>query len=244
MDEKFGLFVKHHKIHLIIFALGIILFGSFVYKQATSPIVLVSGIVLNADGANKDTAAEQLTTDFIQSYHYESKDGQFILNDDLTCKPGSKEDADATIECVKEIMTGRESELLDFVVGPSSVMTDLVYNTTTSTETVFTDLRSVMTKEELALYEPYFLYIDQDVVNQLDEAYESKKDTSSIELPDCRNPEAMKSPIPVMIDLSTCEKLADFYAENSESLIFAIVDGTPSREKVVNFLEYLMQKED
>lgn len=244
MDEKLRLFLKHHKIHLIIIALGIALFGSFIYKEATSPIVLLSGMVLNADDDNKDSVSEQLTADFVQSYQYKSKDGKFILNDDLICKPGSKEDSDATIECVKEIMTNKHSELLDFVVGPSSVMTDLVYNTTTSTETVFTDLRSVMTKEELALYEPYFLYIDQDVVAQLDEAYETKKDTSSVKLPDCKNPETMKSPIPVMIDLSTCEKLVGFYAEDSEPLIFAIVDGTPSREKVVNFLEYLMQKED
>lgn len=244
MKGKFGDFWKRHKGVALICIVGIIFLGVFIYEQVTAPVIHLSGILLNTDHRDTDTGATKLANDFVATYEVTSSDGKVMLDDSLICKPNDSSASSETTDSIREIWTRTSQETLDFVAGPMDVMTDLVYNTTVGDAAVFGDLRNILTSEELALYEPYFLYMDQAVWEQLEQGYNEKKDTSSIQLPDCTNPEEMENPIPILINITECEKLSGIYNFPSEGLALGIVVDTPGRDAVLDFLEYIMPQEE
>ena len=78
------------------------------------------------------------------------------------------------------------------------------------------------------------------MITKLSEAYENDEDVSKIEIPDPKNPEAMKEPVPVMIDLSHCEKLFPVYGEG-KTIVFGMITNAPHQTKTLNFLKFIME---
>ena len=114
-------------------------------------------------------------------------------------------------------------------------MSDIAHNT------MFVELTTYLSPEQLKLVEPYLLYVDSAVIEELDAAYESKEDTSKIKLPDPRKPEEMEEPVAVMIDMSSCEKFAPIYGNSDETIAFGIITSAPNEDMLMQFIDYLMK---
>jgi len=123
---------------------------------------------------------------------------------------------------------------IDFIVAEADIMQQLAYSE------YFYDLSDVLTEEQLALYEPYFLYYDQEILTQLDEL-DSDEDTSNITIPDLAKPEDMSQPVPVMIYLENNEKLSVLYPNSQYDYAFAFVVTSKNWDKTIEFLDYMME---
>jgi len=100
------------------------------------------------------------------------------------------------------------------------------------------DLSTILTDEQMKLYEPYFRYVDRAVSDTQD-----FKKLTATELPDCGKPESMKQPIPVMIDLTQCETITNLYGRDVPNLCIGIVSTGENQENAVKFLDYIMKKQ-
>ena len=243
MKKKLEFYWKYHKGFLFICALGIVMLGLYIYNHVTAPIIYVSGFMLNADSAGT-TNARDLENAFIEKYGITSSDGKVMFNDQYICKPGDDSVSKKNYESVREMWLAKSRRNLDFVCGPREDMIKLVYDTIVADTTMFADLRDVLSTKDMAKYEKNFLYIDYDVVKQLEKAFDKKQDTSGIVIPDCTKPEDMKEPIPILIDITSAERLSSIYT-SSDSIALGFIEGiaAPCRDAVLEYLEFIDLKE-
>lgn len=244
MNEKVMTFIKQNKIHVAIWTIGLIVLGFYAYKQLTAPTYLLCGYMLNAENTNVSVYAKVLSQDFADAYNLELAKGDVTLYTNYVCEPDNDKKAKESLETVNHILIEQQGGNLDFVTAQTDVMTNLAYNTYIDTSYVFSNLKEVLTTEQIKFYEPYFLYIDLDVVDQLNLADEKNEDTSSIKLPDPTKPEKMKNPIPVFIDVSNVPRMVKIYGDKADSLAFGLVEGSPGQATALNFLEYIMFEEE
>ncbi len=226
-------FIKAYKWHVVIWIIGLIVLGNFVYKKVTAPTYLLNGILLGAEGG--EDAATTLATDFAELVGY--GDTVYAVNFDTEYSyiPGSEENAENNYKATEKIISQVEEELLDFVAGPIDSMSDIAHNA------MFAELTTYLSQEQFMLIEPYLLYVDNAVMEELEEAFENKEDTSKIKLPDPKKPEEMQEPIAVMIDMSSCEKFAAIYGNSDETIAIGLITSAPNKDMLIKFIDYLMK---
>lgn len=226
-------FIKVYKWHVVIWIIGLIVLGNFVYKKVTSPTYLLNGILLGAESGEE--AATTLAADFAELVGYGDTVYAVNLDTEYSYIPGSEENAESNYKATEKIVSQVENKSLDFVAGPIDSMSDIAHNA------MFTELTTYLTPDQLALVEPYLLYVDNAVIEELDAAYENKEDTSKIKLPDPKKPEEMEEPIAVMIDMSSCEEIAEIYDNSSETIAFGLITSAPNQDMLIKFIDYLMK---
>lgn len=230
---SFSEFMKYYKWHVVIWIIGLIVLGNFVYKKVTAPTYILNGILLGAEGGEE--AATTLATGFAETIGYGDTVYAVNLDTEYSYMPGNEKNAENNYKATEKIISQVEEELLDFVAGPIDSMADIAHNS------MFMELTTYLNPEELKLVEPYLLYVDNTVIEELDEAYENKEDTSKIKLPDPRKPEEMEEPVAVMIDMSSCEELTAIYGGSDETLAFGLITSAPNEDILVKFIDYLMK---
>lgn len=230
---SFSDFMKVYKWHVVIWIIGLIVLGNFVYKKVTAPTYLLNGILLGAESGEE--AATTLATNFAELVGYGDTVYAVNLDTEYSYIPGNEENAEKNYKATEKIVSQVEAKTLDFVAGPMESMADIAHNA------MFTELTTYLSPDQLALVEPYLLYVDGAVITELDEAYENKEDTSKIKLPDPRKPEEMKEPVAVMIDMSSCEEIAAIYGNSGEAIAFGLITSAPNEDMLLKFIDYLMK---
>lgn len=236
-------FIQQNKVHVIIWTIGLIVFGFYLYNELTAPSYLLRGFLLNVE-TQEGTAVEDMTQTFVKEYKIDLNRGDVLLDDSYICEPDNEELAEETSDAIHQIFIGQGKQTLDFILGPTDVLKDAVYESCAGGMSIYADLSSVLTDAQIKLYKPHFLYVDQAVIDELAKAYEKDEDTSSIELPDMKEPDTMENPIPIMIDVSNSEKLSGIYGKKADNLSFVIMVDSPSQSLAMNFLEYITLEED
>ena len=226
-------FIKIYKWHVVIWIIGLIVLGNFVYKKVTAPTYLLNGILLGAEDG--EDAATTLAADFAELVGYGDTVYAVNLDTEYSYIPGSEENAENNYKATEKIVSQVENKSLDFVAGPMDSMSDIAHNA------MFVELTTYLSPERLKLVEPYLLYVDSAVIEELDAAYENKEDTSKIKLPDPRKPEEMKEPVAVMIDMSSCEEFASIYGGSDETIALGLITSAPNEDMLMKFIDYLMK---
>ena len=226
-------FMKAYKWHVVIWIIGLIVLGNFIYKKVTAPTYLLNGVLLGAAGG--EDAATTLATDFAELVGYGDTVYAVNLDTEYSYIPGSEENAENNYKATEKIVSQVENESLDFVAGPLDSMTDIGHNA------MFVELTTYLSPDQLKLVEPYLLYVDNAVIEELDEAFENKEDTSKIKLPDPRKPEEMEEPVAVMIDMSSCEEFATIYADSGKTIALGLITSAPNEDMLIKFIDYLMK---
>lgn len=230
---SFSDFIKIYKWHVVIWIIGLIVLGNFVYKKVTAPTYLLNGMLLGAEGG--EDASTALATEFAESIGYGDTVYAVNLDTEYSYISGSEEHAESNYKATEKIVSQVEAKTLDFVAGPMNSLSDIAHNS------MFMELTTYLSPEQLTLVEPYLLYVDNAVIEELDEAYENKEDTSKIKLPDPRKPEEMKEPVAVMIDMSSCVEIAEIYGNSDEAIAFGLITSAPNEDILVKFIDYLMK---
>ena len=223
---------EYYKWHIIVPILAIIAIASYIVNLVTAPDIIMNGVMLNVHNLESENPSETLLPDFYKEQKVDTKKEEITLNTNLHY---SIDNPASNYESAQVLMAWLAAGQLDFITGDAVSLTDLAY------KEYFTDLRDYLTEEQLAKYEPYFLYMDYDIYKKRSELINNMDETTIIELPDCTKPEEMADPIPVMIDMSQSEKLKEVYGNTSEVLALGITVKETHKELTSAFLDYLME---
>lgn len=223
--EKFEYLLYYYKWHAIGFLLFLLFLIHFIYSNVTAKEVALNGIFVNASTTPESLAA--FKEDLNSKLLIDTSEYEISFNTNLSYL------TDNTIgynnyELYQSLQVWYAAGELDFLTGNLEFMTTMAY------QGFFVDLSKILTEEQYAFYEPYFHYIDKDILNH---DYISE----NIILPDSTNPSVMKEPVPVFIDISNCNKLSLIYNYNTDNLFFGIMPNAPHMERAIIVLDYLME---
>lgn len=230
-QKKIEFIWDYYKIHIIVGLFVVILGGYYIYELATAKDSILDGMFLNMHAIESKSNIEELKQDFLEftevdTEKYEvSFSTDYILTGDLA----------TDYEVQQVIRTRVGAGTTDFMVAPLTYLTDYAY------QGFYVDLRTVLSKDQLETYEPYFLYVDGDVMKEIEKLSSDIDADYNVEKPDFTKPEDMKDPIPVFIDMSKCDKITKLYSLDQDSLVYGIVVNAPSEENAVKLLECMME---
>ena len=230
--QKISYIWDYYKWHILIPVIIVIAGISWIVNIITAPDIILNGVMMNIYKMESDFSGEELVNGFYDAHEIDSKEEEINLNMNLYFNSDSANDNYQTLQV---LMAWHSADSLDFITSDLPAMTDLTYRG------YFSDLREVLNADQLAMYEPYFLYIDQDFFIKRSEKIDEMEDVSDMTYPDPTKPEDMVDPIPVMIDISKSEKIAEAYSTDNNTNAFGITANVQNTETTLNFLDYLME---
>ncbi len=233
IKQKISYIWDYYKWHILIPLIVVIALISYIVNIVTRPDIILNGVMLNVYNMESQASHEELLEDFYKEHEIDSKEEKINLNSSLYY---SVDNMNTNHQTMQVLMAWLSADQLDFITGDAASLTDLAYNE------YFTDLRDYFSEDELAKYEPYFLYIDYDLFLKRVEMADNMEDVSGIKLPDCTKPEEMKDPIPVMIDMSQNKKMTELYGETFDVLALGITVKETNKDMTLKFLDYLMEQ--
>lgn len=234
-QQKLSYFWEYYKWYAIIPTVLVICITSYIYHIVTDPEDILSGVFLNAYGEDMKTSSDELLNGFYVQEDIDTSEYNINLNTSLNYLPND-DGGTSNYETIQVLMAWIAGDALDFIVGDEASVTELAY------KGYFTDLTEVLSKEQIEKYEPYFLYMDDAVMEQLSASFDLEGNAEPIAIPDCSDPDSMERPIPIMIDMSQCEKLDDFYESSSDTLAFAVTTNEARIGTTADFMEYLFKE--
>lgn len=227
--QKLFYFWEYYKIHTIVVLLIVIAVSSFIYHRVTDPEIILNGFFLNAYNIESEISAADLGQEFLELQEIDTAEYDVNFNQNLFLTGDDTTDYEASQAVWVQCGAGT----VDFMISPLEHLMDFAY------QEYYIDLTSVLTKEQIAKYEPYFLYVDGAVIEEM-AAAPPDSPMDDIELPDPAKPEEMEEPVPVFIDMTQCQKTTDIYGD-VDSLVFSVLVNAPNSDLTIKFLDYLMK---
>ncbi len=231
--EKFKYLVDYYGFRTIV-ALVILTISTILIVQAcTAPESVLSGTFINISLYARENAVAELENEFMKEQKIDSSKFTADFGSNLTISESDPEMTSASYQVLAAQASGKT---LDFIVSSPDFVITYAY------EKLFVDLTDVLTPEQIEMYKPYFLYVDGEVIKANERIEQSSDEMFDRTYPDCRKPEEMKDPIPVLIDLSSCKKIKTLYNAKKIDLCFGIVETGPNLENSLKFLDFIMKE--
>lgn len=110
-----------------------------------------------------------------------------------------------------------------------------------STSYLFTDLRTLLSAQELSQLEDRLYYIDGSILQQLQNP-ESMQEGTSVTYPPFNKPEDMVAPIPVGINISNAKNFMATYYPYNNTLYLGIASNALHPDMALQFIDYLLSE--
>lgn len=230
-SKKIEFFWEYYKIHTLIVLVLVIGVGYFIHHLVTAKDTVLSGMFLNAYSLNDEVNVNDWGQEFLKLKEFDTEEYNVSFIDSHTLT--GNDTTDREVEQAIWVQIGAGS--IDFMVSPLDYVTDYAY------QDYYCDLRTILSEEQIAKYEQYFLYVDGEVIKEINELSQDIDNNVDVALPDVTKPEEMENPIPVLIDLSQCEKITELYNGTYDSLVFGVLINAEFTDNAVEFLDYLME---
>ncbi len=186
----------------------------------------LSGYLLN--GMTNSSYPGNLAQEFMEHQQIDSNVYDFKLTTDTIYS--SAEFSDTSIVILESIVVQVAAGELDFVV------TDL--HTYPTLSAYFTDLRTILTDEQLQKYRPYFVYVEQEALTNLT----SDNFETALVLPEYYLDDTdLQDPVPLGIRLPDSSHLFDAYDFLSKDVIFGITHASTNLSNTFAFLDYILE---
>lgn len=232
--KKIQYFWQYYKWHTIVI-LGIIAcVGNVIYTHISEPKIELNGIILNANSSEIDERSANLIDSYIEEENLNLNRNNFALDTSLIfLSTGKTEAITSNYSTFQVLQTQSASGKLDFITGDALGMTTLSYRN------YFVDLRTVLTEEQFKTYEPYMCYMDLAFMEEMEDSLAYYDESVILEYPNCKSPDKMKNPIPVLIDMSSSKKITVLYDFPIDTPVFGIV-CTTHLDMTLNFMDFLL----
>lgn len=236
--EKLSYFWYYYKWHVIGTLIAVILIGSFVHQLLTRTETVFDAVMMNTVLMTQDNAYED---EFAAYLGIDPKEEDIMFDTSIQILDNSMDDT--TYTSVMKLSAYTAAGDLDVMV------TDTASFRKYANSECFFDLRTILTDEQLVKYEPYFYYVDQkiiDEINTISDNPDRLDELDNIVYPDPTRPEEMETPIPVGIYLDNSQKLRDnFYFRGqdgtAEHIAIGIYVNTSHLENALKFLEFAFE---
>lgn len=234
LKNKLQYFWQYYKWHTIVILGIIVCITSILYTQITEPQIELNGIILNANSSKIEESSDNLIQTYIETENLNLSKDNFLFDTSLIfLSTGKTEAITSNYSTFQVLQTQSASGKLDFIVGDALGMTTLSYRN------YFADLRTVLTEEQLKTFEPYMCYMDLAFMEEMKNSLAYYDESVILEYPNCKNPDKMKNPVPVLIDMSSSKKITDLYDFPIDTPVFGIV-CTTHLDMTLNFMDFLL----
>lgn len=232
--KKAGYFWQYYKWNTILILGIIICIGSIIYTHVTEPKIELNGIFLNATSSGIEERTDNLLDNFLNEKELNLSKDNFLFDTSLVfLSTGKTEAITSNYSTFQVLQTQSASGKLDFIIGDAIGMTTLSYRD------YFADLRTILTEEQLLKYEPYMCYMDLAFMEEMKASLAYYDESVILEYPDCKNPAAMKNPVPVLIDVSASKEITNVYNFPIDTPVFGIV-CTTHLDMTLKFMDFLL----
>ena len=230
--EKWEFFWDYYKIPVICIFLAVVLLTQAISSVANQKDIAFSGFCVNCKISIKEAPFWE------GFYEYAGIDGETqtaACYSDVQIMPGQTQLNNSTVQ---RIIAGCSIQDVDFVAGDPYSFQVCAY----TSQRLFSDLRDVLDAETLEKYADRIYYIDDAIIDTLNSPVGEQVEPNALEYPqDPKNPETMKKPIPVGIDVSDREDLLNAYYLEGTYIYVGAVKSTARPELTKQFLEYLLK---
>ena len=234
LRQKASYLWTYYKVYFIVLILIAALISSYVIKGKT-PKIILSGVMLNVFVKTEQTSPEETISKKFQEFcKYDPQKKRIELNTSLFYVANTKTETYENYNTMQVLITKTAVGKLDFMTGDRETMLELAYNN------FFYDLREVLSEKQIEKYKPYILYADKSVIDRLAEGKSIEK-SSQLDIPDCRSPDKMIEPIPILIDISESPIITETYNYSNDTISFG-VSGNHNMQMVGSFLDFVISQ--
>ncbi len=229
---RLAYFFDYYKWHTLVCLFVFAFVATIIFRCATVPEYVLNGYFINAQPTTEHSI-DTLRASFIELYRPKSDETNYMFDTSQKfIATGTSEAYYSNFEIWDIFLTRSAAQELDFMIGDALSLSSIGYRN------YFTDLRTILTEEQFQQYEPYMLYIDGAILDNMN-SIEETMEGAVYTFPSASSPQEMETPIPVMIDISSCTKLAEIYDDSITDLAFGIV-CTNNLEISLEFLNYIL----
>lgn len=229
--EKFSYFMDYYKWHVIITVCVIIVAAVFIKqilerRDTVFYVAMINGV---------DTFEESDPDPFVQYSGIDTGKSAVIYDTSMFIDFNSLDQI--SIDSAQKFVVYLSAAEMDVVISGGDIIRKYAHNET------FYDLREFLTEEQIREYEPYFYYMDNAVVEQINTAQDAFDYEFIPEYPDPRHPENMKQPVPVGIYVTDCPNLTErfYFANGGSGVILSVVKNSARPEITSQYIDFLMK---
>lgn len=226
-QKRLSHLLDYYKLPLIAIIGAFIMVFGMIHIITSKETSRLNGFILNVSDISK---ASSIADSFCEYAAFTDTKSTVTFTTDLVYSPGQTS-PNSNARTLQAIALRGYTEELDFMIGDLPSLTELAYMGFCG------DLSEEMTAEQRAQYKDSFLYIDRALISETD----SVSVIDPFMIPNCRNPEAMKDPIPVFIDVSQSSTLKSLYSTCSAPLVISIFPRAQHLDYISPLLDYLME---
>lgn len=223
--ERLAFFWDYYKIPTIIVvaALLAVIYTATIWITAKDEAL--NGMLINSTTAMEESAILQ---DFCQEAGINTKKEEIVLNAGLSMDSGVPSMDYMTYQRIHAGIAARQT---DFFIADQGVMRQCGYDPSH----MLMDLREFLSPEQLETLKDRIYYIDGSMCDGV------IPEGETVTYPSPTEPETMKDPIPVGIDIQDCRAFLDSYYPTNQPLYFAVAVNAPHKDRALQFLEFIME---
>ena len=231
--EKWNYFTDYYLLGTIAI-IAVIGFGAyFIYSTVTKPDTILNGALVNTlNFEKKARSVSELADDFEEYAKINTEEQEVTFSGSLSLTGDTSTD----YETSQAITFPAQAGAMDLVICPLEYILYYAYGG------LFVDLNTVLTPEQMEALQPYFIYMDMAVFQEREDAFDNNIEPSEIPIPDPKNPDAMKEPIPVFLNITGCEKVTSTYCYEVTDLVCGICINAPNPKTISKFVDYIMNE--
>lgn len=228
--QKLSYFWYYYKWYVIITIAVILLLVSFIHSLVSQKEDAFYGVFLNSWAQEGSDAYLQ---GFADKLGVDTDKYDVMVDSSLYMSTTSIDQT--TVATSQKIMVYTAASELDVMVTDIDTIAQYANNET------FSDLRELLSPEQIAAYEPYFYYIDQKPSAEEEEIFEPDE-ANVIHYPDPTKPEEMDNPVPVGIYVDSCKNFIDSYAFLKDSVVLGVIVNTERPDAALAFIDYVFEQ--
>lgn len=224
--QKYQYFKDYYRTPLIIILLAAAFVGILIYHYVTHKDSAFYAVMLNCAPYEQNEWMKDEYADYA-GIDQERFDVTFDTGFYYKCN-STDEDSYVTIQ---KLDTYAGAGHLDVMLGAGDEFAHF------ANSILFSDLREILTPEQLQKYEPYFYYIDAAQIDLT-----STVPTDPGDYADPKKPEDMEDPMPVGVYVESNEKLnTAYYFRNADNgIALGIYSNSSHADNAVALIEYLL----
>ena len=228
-------FWYYYKRRTILAVLAVLVIVILIVSTVLQKETLLYGLVINAASVDLEEQLDSVANDFLNQTEMDSSAVTVDIKSGLSFFSDDADFSEENYYTVQILTTYIGSGVLDFVMSDLESALILAYSD------YFVDLTTILTDVQYAEYEPYFLYIDWAVIEQLEEMSKTDDYSGGILIPDCRMPQVMEKPVPIFIDLTECARLDSIIQGWNGDVVLGVAHNAPHPDMLLSFVDYLIE---
>ena len=229
--QKYQYFKDYYFWPLLLTTIAVVFVVALCYQIIAGKTTGFYAGMLNASGYQDN---QWFTDEFVEMAQIPTKKQTVYMDSGMYFEYGSSDEE--TMVTVQKMNTRVGAGQMDVLMGTKDAFSYY------ANSGMLADLREMLTEEQVARYKDSFYYVDQAYADEREAMFRAGKDTSTLPIPNPKDPTAMKEPIPVAIYVESSERLnkAYYFRDSEDGIAVGILANTSHPDYALCFIDYLM----